>query len=223
VYHGGYLLVRRESGSSAGLLAGLPDTRASAISLVTAAIRGDVDTVRFALDMCDVDEFVPMFHASLALARALASRLRSPEGLMAVDVKLAEISRNHPSRDVRLAAQLILGHGQTCYPPVETVTAAETFDHLYSIGADTFNAACRAADYGIIDVFVAALAMWRLLLPEADIDARASMVCNVAGQLWASAEHHRNRRWRSPARPKLPAARQHAPTLRRVSRYHLGA
>jgi len=172
----------------------LPDTRASAISLVTAAIRGDVDTVRFALDMCDVDEFVPMFHASLALARALASRLRSPEGLMAVDVKLAEISRNHPSRDVRLAAQLILGHGQTCYPPVETVTAAETFDHLYSIGADTFNAACRTADYGIIDVFVAALAMWRLLLPEADIAARASMVCNVGGQLWASAE---------PAPPKL--------------------
>jgi hypothetical protein len=35
--------------------------------------------------------------------------------------------------------------------------------------------------------------------------------------------HHRNRRWRSPPRRKLPAARQHAPTLRRGSRYHLGA
>jgi hypothetical protein len=47
----------------------LPDTRASAISLVTAALRGDVDAVRFALDMCAVDEWVPMFHASLALLR----------------------------------------------------------------------------------------------------------------------------------------------------------
>jgi hypothetical protein len=31
-----------------------------------------------------------------------------------------------------------------------------------------------------------ALAMWRSLLPEADIDARAAMVCNVASQLWGS-------------------------------------
>jgi hypothetical protein len=146
-----------------------------------------------------------MFHASLALLRALASRLRSAEGLMALDVRVSEISRNHPSRDVRLAARLILGHAQTCYPPTETITAAETFADFYSIGAHTFNAACCEADYRVVDVFVVALAMWRSLLPEADIDARAAMVCNVAGQLWASAE---------PAPPEPIRKPEGTPTLR---------
>ncbi len=162
----------------------LPDTRQAAISLVVAAIRGDDDAVRFALDMCDADEFVPMFHASLALLRALASRLRSAEGLMAVDVKLAEISREHRNRDTCLAAQLILGHARTCYPPIETITAAETFDNFYSIGASTFNDACCRAHYGIIDVFMVALAMWRSLLPEVVTAAGPCMVGNVAAQLW---------------------------------------
>jgi len=98
-----------------------PSTSASAISLVTAALRGDVDSVRFALDMCDVDEFVPTFHAGLALVRALALRLRSAEGLMSLDCWLAETSHDeHRSHDARLAARLLLGHAQTCYPPTET-------------------------------------------------------------------------------------------------------
>jgi hypothetical protein len=164
----------------------MPDTREAAISLVTAALRGDVDSVRCAIDMCDVDEWVPMFHASLAWLRAMASRLRSPEGLMALDVRVAEISRNHPNRDMRLATRLILGHAQTCSPPKESITAAESFENFYSIGAHTFNAACCEADYRVTDIFVVVLAMWRSLLPEVDTDARPAMVCNVAGQLWGS-------------------------------------
>lgn len=163
-----------------------PVTRAAAIGLVTQGLRGDFDGVRYTLDPCDIDEFVPPFHASLTLVRGVASRLRSPEGLMAVDVWLAETSHDeHRSREARLAAQLILSHAMTtCYPPDdETSTAAETFD-LCSIGADNFNAVCYEADYDIVTVFVLALSMWRTLLPEVDTAARACIVGNVAGQLW---------------------------------------
>ena len=140
----------------------LPDTRQAAITIVTQVIRGDLDAVQRVLDAYDVDEFVPAMHASLALLRALALKLRSAEGLMAVDVWLAETSHDERrSRDSRIAAQRVLGHAGTCYPPVETITAAETFADLYSIGASTFNAACCQADYRIVEVFVAAMALWR--------------------------------------------------------------
>lgn len=71
-----------------------PITRQAAISLVTAAVRDDFDAIRFMLNTLDVDEFVPMFHTSLTLLRALARKLRSAEGLMSLDVKLAEISHD---------------------------------------------------------------------------------------------------------------------------------
>lgn len=163
----------------------LPDTRQAAITIVTQVIRGDLDAVQRVLDAYDVDEFVPAMHASLALLRALALKLRSAEGLMAVDVWLAETSHDERrSRDSRIAAQRVLGHAGTCYPPVETITAAETFADLYSIGASTFNAACCQADYRIVEVFVAAMALWRSLLPGVNIAPGGCVVCNVAGQLW---------------------------------------
>jgi hypothetical protein len=164
-----------------------PSVRASAISLVTAAVRDDFDSVRFMLDMCDVDEFVASMHATLALMRALALKLRSAEGLLALYLKLAETSHDeHRGRDSQLAAQLILGHAQTCEPPTETITAVETFADLHSIGVNTFNAAGVEADFQIIDVFVEVLAMWRLLLPEVNTTAGACMVGTIAGRLWAA-------------------------------------
>ncbi len=161
-----------------------PATREAAFSLAGAAIRGDFGAIAAMLDAYDVDEFVAAMHATLALVRALALKLRSPQGLMACDVWLAETSREHPSRDTRIAAQLILGHAQTCYPPTETVTVAETFGEMFNVGAAVFNQACCEADEGIVGVFVAAMVLWHHLLPEVNIAAGGCIVGNVAGQLW---------------------------------------
>jgi hypothetical protein len=186
-----------------------PATRSSAIFLVTSAFRGDAARVRWALDACDEAEFVPMFHASLDLMRELARKLRSPEGLMSLDVWLSEISHDeHHGRDERLAARLILAHAMTCYPPVETVAVAETFGPIFNAAASTFNEVCTEADYRIVDVFAAALALWRTLLPEVNTTPGACVVCITAGQLWASAEPEgtsklRIREHDSPPQPTL--------------------
>jgi hypothetical protein len=165
-----------------------PDTRQAAISLVTAALRGDVDAVRCVIDAYDVDEFVPAVHAALALARAIAVQLRSPQGLMGADVWLAECSRGHPCRDTRIAAELILAHALTVYPQAETVAVAETFGPMFNIGASTFNEVCCVAGDRFVEIFTAATVLWHQLLPELGTTSGPIMVGNVAGQLWASAE-----------------------------------
>jgi hypothetical protein len=173
-----------------------PATREAAISLVVAANRGDVAAVTAQLDDYDaVGEFVAALHATLALARALAVQLRSPQGLMACDAWLAETSREHPSRDTRIAAALILGHAMTRYPPTETVTVAETYGEMYNVGASTFNAVCCEADERITAVFAAALVLWHHLLPELVAASGPCMIGNTAGQLWGGAAE--------PTPPKL--------------------
>jgi hypothetical protein len=160
----------------------MPDVREAAISVAVAAIRGDNDTIRRELCAHADDGFAALIRATLVLLRELARKLRSVQGLMAVDVRLSEISREHGSREIRTAAQLILGHAMTCRPPNETATAAETFADFHDIGADAYNDACDAADLWFVDMFTTAMMLLRQLLPEAD----TYMVSITAGQLWGS-------------------------------------
>jgi hypothetical protein len=162
-----------------------PATREAAIAIVTAANRGDVATVTAILDAYDVAEFVPALHAALNLTRALAVQLRTAPGLMACDVWLAETAREHPSRDTRLAAALILAHAMTRYPPTETVTAAETFGDVFNVGASTFNQVCISADERIVEVLAAVTVLWHHLLPELNTAAGPCVIGNTAGRLWS--------------------------------------
>jgi hypothetical protein len=157
----------------------MPDTRQAAIGIVCAAIKGDTDAIADALYSADGDGFGALIRASLNLFRALASRLRSAGGLLAVDVRLCEISREYYSRDTTVAAQLIVGHAQTCFPPDDD---AETFAELHDLGADTFNAAIDEAGNRFEQVFAAAMLLWRSLLPEAE----TCMVGSAAAELWGT-------------------------------------
>jgi hypothetical protein len=159
----------------------MPDTRAAAIGIANATIRGDTAAIAAALYDHDDDGFSALIRATLSLLRALGSWLRSPIGLMAIDARVAEISHQHCNRDTRIAARLILSHGMTCYPPVDTEVAAETFADFHDLGATTFNAACSEAGFRFVDVFITAMLLLRQLMPEAD----TYMVGIVAGQLWA--------------------------------------
>jgi hypothetical protein len=161
-----------------------PATREAAIAIVSAANRGDVAEITATLDAYDIAEFVPAMHAALALTRSLAVQLRTASGLMAADVWLSETAREHPSRDTRLAAALILAHAMTRYPPTETIATAETFGDMHNIGASTFNEICCEADERIVEVLVAVLVLWRHLLPELNIASGACLIGNIAGELW---------------------------------------
>jgi hypothetical protein len=162
----------------------MPDVRQAAVSIAVATIAGDNDAIRCELYAHADDGFAALIRATLNLLRELTRKLRSAEGLMAHDVKLSEISREHGSREMRAAAQLILGHAMTCPPPAETPAAAESFADFHDIGADSFNAACIDADLWFVDAFTTAMLLLQRLLPEVD----TYMVGIVAAQLWASTE-----------------------------------
>jgi hypothetical protein len=190
-----------------------PITRRLAITLVVAALRGDAGTVRALLYAADPDGFAVLVHSTLTLARALAVQLRSPQGLMAADVWLAECARGHPCRDTRLGAALILAHAMTCYPPVETAVVAETFGEMFTIGAATYNEVCCEADERFTEVLTAAGVLWHQLLPEAGTASGPCMVGNTAITLWPAPPKlegtvgtvkHRTKADPAPPRPKLP-------------------
>jgi hypothetical protein len=171
-----------------------PTARRLAITLVTAAVRGDAGAVRALLLAADLDGFGTLVHCTLTLARSLAVQLRSGQGLMACDVWLAECSRDeHRSRESRLGAQLVLAHAMTQPPPVETITSIETFGDVFNVGASTFNEVCASAGDGFAEVLTSALMLWHQVLPELSITSGPVLVGNTAAALWAA----------EPAAPKL--------------------
>jgi hypothetical protein len=183
----------------------LPDTCRTAINIVVAGLRGDDDAVKDALSASYDDDFAMMIHATLDLMRGLASRLRTPDALLALDIKLSEISREHRSRDVRLAAEIIVAHTQT---------VGETSDDFYTLGVNAYNAACVATDNRFGEAFGEVMAVWRMLIPEVDTDAAACIVAGAAAQLWGirsaepdqpeGTETLKHRTNTDPPQPRLP-------------------
>jgi hypothetical protein len=153
----------------------LPTTCRTAINIVVAGLRGDDDAVKDALSASYDDGFAMVVYATLDLMRGLAARLRTPDALLALDIKLSEISREHRSRDVRLAAEIIVAHTQT---------TGETSDDFYTLGVGAYNAACVATDNRFGEAFGEVMMVWRMLLPEVDTDAAACIVAGAVAQLW---------------------------------------
>ena len=154
-----------------------PTTRRLAITMVTAAVRGDAGTVLALLRAVDDDELATVVHTTLALARAVAGQLLTPRGLMGADLWLAETARGHPCAETRLGAALVLAHAQT----------VGEFDELVVIGVGAYNAVCIEADEGFDEVFTAGMLCWRSLLTIAATAAGPIMVANCAGMLWGGA------------------------------------
>jgi hypothetical protein len=164
---------------------------------------GDPGTVRALLLAADPGQLATVVHCALTLARTLAAGLHTPQGMLAADLWLAECARDHPCRDTRLGAELILAQGMTCDPAGD----------LFEFGVAVYNAVCCEADDRFTEVLTAALVLWHMLLTEVGTAAGSIMVSNVAGQLWAGAEPAdegtRNLRARirehdSTPRPTLP-------------------
>jgi hypothetical protein len=154
-----------------------PTTRRVALSMVTAAVRGDAGTVKALVWAADPDGFAVLVHATLTLARTLAGQLLTASGLMACDLWLAETARGHPCAETRLGAELALAHSQTL----------GEFDELVVRGIGAYNAVCLAADEGFDEVFTAAMLCWRTLLPQAATAAGPILVANCASMLWGGA------------------------------------
>jgi hypothetical protein len=160
-----------------------PTTRRLAITMVTAAVRGDAGTVKALLRAVDDDELATVVHTTLALARAVAGQLLTAAGMMGADLWLAEASRGHPCAETRLGAALVLAHAQT----------VGEFDELVVIGVGAYNAVCIEADEGFDEVFTAGMLCWRSLLTIAATSAGPIMVANTAHRLWDAPE---------PAKPR---------------------
>jgi hypothetical protein len=99
-------------------------------------------------------------------------------------VVLAEIARDDPDPDRRLAAQLLLGHAQTAKPADESIDAAENYETFHNYGVDTFNDAIVAAGDRFGEAFVTALKLWGELLPDANTAAGRWLLHMVAEELW---------------------------------------
>jgi hypothetical protein len=180
-----------------------PVTRRLAVTLVIAAMRGDAGTVRALLYAADPDESAVLVYSTLTLARTLAASLRTSQGMLAADLWLCECARDHPYRDTRLGAALILAHTMTA----ETASAGETFDELCEIGVGAYNEVCCEADDRFVDVLTAAMLCLHSLLPEAGTAAGPCMVGNTAITLWGSGAEPEGKpmfRARTPAEDSPP-------------------
>ena len=155
-----------------------PITRRLAITMVTAAMRGDAGTIKALLRAVDDSELATVVHCTLSLARALAGQLLTPRGLLAADLWLTECARGHPCADTRLGAQLVLAHAQT----------VGEFDDLVVIGIGSYNAVCLKADEVFEEAFTAGMLCWRSLLTPAATAAGPVLVGNCAAALWGGAE-----------------------------------
>lgn len=164
-----------------------PTIRRLALTLVTAAVRGDPGTIKALLRAADPDEFATVVHTTLTLARTLAGQLLTPQGMMGADLWLTETARGHPCAETRLGAELVLAHSQT----------VGEFDEMVAIGIGSYNAVCCEADEGFEEVLTAGMLCWRSLLTPAATAAGPIMIGNVAAGLWGSI------RSAEPASPKL--------------------
>ena len=161
-----------------------PVTRRLAITLVTAAMRGDAGTIKALLRAADPDEFAELVHCTLTLVRSLAGQLLTPRGLLAADLWLAEAARGHPCAETGLGAELVLAHAQT------------EFDDMVEIAVGEYNRVCCEADEEFEEVLTAGLLCWRSLLNMAATAAAPCMIGNTAAELWG----HRRAK---PVPPKL--------------------
>jgi hypothetical protein len=105
--------------------------------LVTAAARGDAGAVQALVLAADADEFPVLVYSTLGLARALAVNLRTEQGMLAVDLWLAECARDHPCSDTRAGAALVLAH--------EAVAVAESDSDMLDLAVGEYNQTCCAS------------------------------------------------------------------------------
>lgn len=154
--------------------------RAAAITLIDCNIRGDTAGVGTVIERASQTPWCgDLIHAALALYRALALRLHTPAGMLALYTAIVATAHDDPNPDRRLGAQLLLGHAQAADP-------AEDDEALHNIGVEAFNEVIdtATADGRFDEVFTEALALWRRLLPEVNTATVPEMLRSVAVELW---------------------------------------
>ena len=140
-----------------------PQARAIAVTMLSAILCHDETTRARAEESWLAgtgQERADVAHACLNLARAIASRLRSPDGMVMIENWLIERADdddpNDPDR--HLAAALLAAHLQTSTAPPEDYLS----EALYNVGANSFNTAldnATAAGRGT-QAFRRSLSLW---------------------------------------------------------------
>ena len=118
--------------------------------------------------------------AALHLCCELARRNRTAAGLMAIGAALQKTEETAEANITRTAARLLLG-----YQIADDVAQFESIDSIdpglfWSLGAENYNDVLTAAGARASMVVVAALDLWRQLMPEV---SELTITC-VAAQLW---------------------------------------
>lgn len=164
------------------------EARSAAIDLVNHAFRGDTAaSLRYFL--CQRDEKPwsgDLVHASLRLFRALAWRCRSNFGMLQLYRTLNDVELSDRDLNRRMGAQLILGHSEAADAFEITGLDAAGLDTaaFYNSGVASFNAAVKAAGHDFLDAMVAAICLWRGMLPEIGADD-GQLIGIVAAELWS--------------------------------------
>ena len=168
-----------------------PDARAIAITMVTAILSGDEPTQAHAEKHWLAgtgEQRAAIVHACLNLFRAVAMALRTDAGMALIEGRFiddaADKDPNGPDR--HLAAAIIASHLQTA----RSLPTDHTSATFHNIGVTSFNDALDAAIGAgrATQAFQRAFALWAQLLPEANGDAGAALLADVAAQLWPDDE-----------------------------------
>jgi hypothetical protein len=165
-----------------------PNTRRLAISLVSAAVRGDAGAVKALIYAADLDGFGALVHCTLTLVHTLAGQLLTPQGLIGADLWLAETARGHPCAETRAGAELVLAHEAVVAAEDDVVAASCDAAELLGIAVGAYNAVCLQFDDEFAEVLTAAMILWHHLLPQAATAAGPIVIGNVAGGLWGGAD-----------------------------------